>query len=79
MVYRVLLLTKKELVEAGDLPLDLVTDAYRSHRRLEDVEKEHILKVLKVVGGQKGKAAEILGLDPKTLYRKLMSYAAEND
>jgi DNA-binding NtrC family response regulator len=26
------------------------------------------------VGGQRGKAAEILGVDPKTLYRKLLGY-----
>jgi DNA-binding NtrC family response regulator len=45
-----------------------------SGKRLEDVEREHILKVLKEAGGHKGKAAEILGVDPKTLYRKLLSY-----
>jgi DNA-binding NtrC family response regulator len=45
-----------------------------SSRRLEDVEREHILQVLKDVGGQKGKAAETLGIDPKTLYRKLSAY-----
>ena len=39
-------------------------------RKLEDIEREYILKVLKEVGGQKGKAAE-------KLIRKLLDSAFE--
>jgi DNA-binding NtrC family response regulator len=46
-------------------------------RRLEDVEREHILRILKEVGGERGKTAEILGIDPKTLYRKLTGYGVK--
>jgi DNA-binding NtrC family response regulator len=46
-------------------------------RRLEDVERNHILKILCEVGGQRGKAAKILSVDPKTLYRKLAGYGRE--
>ena len=74
VVHRTLLLSRKDVIEPYDLPADLVTDLKGSGKRLEDVEKSHILKVLKEAGGQKGKAAEILGVDPKTLYRKLLSY-----
>ncbi len=74
VVHRTLLLSKNDVIEPSDLPADLITDPKGSGRRLEDVEREYILKVLKEVGGQKGKAAEILGVDPKTLYRKLLSY-----
>ncbi len=74
VIYRTLLLSKKEMIEPDDLPLDLVTDRNGTSKRLEDVEKMHILQILKEVRGQKGRAAEILGLDPKTLYRKLLSY-----
>jgi DNA-binding NtrC family response regulator len=74
VVHRTLLLSKNDVIEPSDLPTDLITDAKVTGRRLEDVEREYILKVLKEVGGQKGKAAEILGVDPKTLYRKLLSY-----
>ena len=38
---------------------------------LEEVERRYILKVLDAVGGQKAAAARILGLDRRTLYRKL--------
>jgi DNA-binding NtrC family response regulator len=38
---------------------------------LEDLQRQHILRVLKFVGGSRGQAAEILGIGRKTLYRKL--------
>ena len=74
VVHRTLLLSKKDLIEPEDLPVDLIETPKVSGRRLEDVEREHIIKVLKEVRGQKGKASEILGVDPKTLYRKLLNY-----
>jgi DNA-binding NtrC family response regulator len=74
VVYRTLLLSGDDAIEPYDLPADLMADLKGSGKRLDDVEKGHILKVLKEAGGQKGKAAEILGVDPKTLYRKLLSY-----
>ena len=74
VVYRVLLLSKSNVIGSDDLPDDLMANPKVSGTRLEDVEREYILKILKEVGGQKGKAAEILGVDPKTLYRKLLSY-----
>ena len=74
VVHRTILLSRNDVIEPYDLPADLVADLKGSGNCLEDVEKSHILKVLKEVGGQKGKAAEILGVDPKTLYRKLLSY-----
>ena len=74
VVHRTLLISKKEILEPEELPPDLVPNSKVTGKRLEDVEREHILKVLKEAGGQRGKAAEILGIDPKTLYRKLLSY-----
>jgi DNA-binding NtrC family response regulator len=38
------------------------------------LEREYILKVLSYTGGQKKRASEILGINPSTLYRKLLSY-----
>jgi two-component system, NtrC family, response regulator HydG len=43
----------------------------KSVETLEDVEEETIRKVLAAVGGNKSKAAKKLGIERKTLYRKL--------
>lgn len=40
----------------------------------EEVEKEYILKALKQTGYNKTKAAQLLGIDRKTLYNKLKHY-----
>lgn len=85
VVHRVLLLSKSDMIEYSDLPADLITGHRTSVgalnltplHRLEDVEREHILRVIKEAGGQRGKAAEILGIDQKTLYRKLLSYGVK--
>ena len=42
---------------------------------LDEVERRHILKVLKHVGGNRTQAAKVLGVDPKTLYNKLKAYS----
>jgi two-component system response regulator HydG len=51
------------VIVAGHDPSELVT--------LEEVEQRYILRVMEAAGGNKSLAAQILGLDRKTLYRKL--------
>ena len=46
-------------------------------QRLVDVEKEHIAKTLKMLNGHRGKTAERLGIDRKTLRSKLKKYGME--
>ena len=41
---------------------------------LEEVERRYILHVLAAVGGSRSQASAILGLDRKTLYRRLKAY-----
>jgi DNA-binding NtrC family response regulator len=41
---------------------------------LSAIEREHVLTVLKSVRGNKTRASRLLGVDRKTLYRKLESY-----
>ncbi len=41
---------------------------------LDELEREYIMKVLHHTSGQKKRASEILGINPSTLYRKLLSY-----
>jgi transcriptional regulator with PAS, ATPase and Fis domain len=43
-------------------------------RRMEDIEREAILKTLKETGGNRTRAAEILGIGLRTLQRKLRDY-----
>jgi len=52
-----------DVVVAGNDPTELL--------RMEEIERRYILHVLKVVQGNKTAAARILGIERKTLYRKL--------
>ena len=54
-----------------------VADASRRHIPLRELERDYILEILRQVNGNKSRAAEILGLDRKTLYRKLEEYRAD--
>jgi DNA-binding NtrC family response regulator len=54
------------VVVAGNDPTELVP--------LEEVERRYILRVLEAVAGNKTAAARVLGLERKTLYRKLERY-----
>jgi DNA-binding NtrC family response regulator len=44
---------------------------------LRDVEKQQIIAALEQTGWHRGKAAEILGISPSTLYRRLRDYHLE--
>ncbi len=57
----------------------LVASASQQQLALRDVERAYVLEVLRSVEGNKTRASEILGLDRKTLYRKLAEYASEPD
>src|SRR5262249_62056094 len=44
---------------------------------LEDVERMHIERILARCGGQKARAATILGINRTTLWKKLRQYGVE--
>ncbi len=46
-------------------------------RTLDEVEREHTLKVLKLADGNKAQAAKLLGIGTATLYRKLKEFGVE--
>jgi two-component system response regulator HydG len=52
----------------------LVTDQVRANPTLDVIEEAYIAWVLNAEGGNKTRAAEVLGIDPSTLYRKLSKY-----
>ena len=55
----------------------LVADRTPGNPTLEVIERAYILYVLQGEGGNKTRAAEVLGIDPSTLYRKLGRYEGE--
>jgi two-component system response regulator HydG len=46
---------------------------------LEEIERRHILRVLEAFDGNKVAASSSLGIDRKTLYRKLLRYGVERE
>ena len=58
-------------VSQGRPSPDLLGDALARGLPLADLERAYIHKVLQSVGGNKARAARILGIDRRTLYRKL--------
>ncbi len=55
----------------------LVADRPTANPTLETIEKAYILWVLSSEQGNKTRAAEVLGIDPSTLHRKLARYGVE--
>ena len=55
----------------------VVAEAAPPNPTMEVVERAYIQWVLQAEGGNKTRAAEILGIDPSTLYRKLNRYGIE--
>jgi DNA-binding NtrC family response regulator len=66
----------------ADLPLHIsgmvsqtgVAEPVGEGRTLEEVERRHILRIIEETGGNHLRAAEILGINRRTLYRKLEKY-----
>jgi DNA-binding NtrC family response regulator len=44
---------------------------------LDEVERRHVLAVLAAVGNSRKRASAVLGVDPKTLYRKLLQWGGD--
>ena len=59
----------ERFVVAANDPTEIVT--------MDELERRYVLRVLSLVGGNKSRAAQVLGFDRRTLYRKLERYGAE--
>jgi transcriptional regulator with PAS, ATPase and Fis domain len=55
-------------------PFEAIASSLPSQISLSELEKQYIQKVLKETGGNKKKAADILGIDRRTLYRMAARY-----
>ncbi|MCO4100972.1 MAG: sigma-54-dependent Fis family transcriptional regulator [Gemmatimonas sp.] len=76
---RAALLATNGVVEATDLPLAADVGAgarptSASVLSLGELEQRHIADVLERTNWHQGRAAEMLGISPKTLYRKIREY-----
>ncbi len=86
VIERAVTLARGERVLPEDLPpavhgsrgdKKVIDDAADRTLPLEEVEKEYILRILDKTGGNKYQAAQLLGIDRKTLYRKLGEIAEQ--
>ena len=83
-VERMVALSKGVLLTVEDLPEQIakprkesaaLTRSREQKLSLREMEREYILETLRETCGNKLRAAEILGLDRKTLYRRLEEYS----
>jgi len=81
-IERAIIMTPHSVIMPHDLPLALVAPppsteqlpSSSNWKTLEQLEREHILKVLDAQQGDENRTADILGIHRKTLQRKLKEY-----
>lgn len=88
--YAVLHARGNEIVP-DDLPVKLQSDQVRSAARsplsalfedlpaLDELERRYLLYVLEVAGGNRTRAAEVLGIDRRTLYRMIERHGVDSN
>jgi transcriptional regulator with PAS, ATPase and Fis domain len=77
-----IVLTGQSTIMPQDLPEAISTDGTikpttNGWKTLEQLEREHILRVLEAYGGDEERAAEVLGVHRKTIQRKLREYGLQ--
>jgi DNA-binding NtrC family response regulator len=74
-IERALVIGKGPEIVAADFPMQLATPQHQpTRRRLEDVARVHIERILEESGWNLSHAAETLGIDRSTLYSKIKAY-----
>jgi DNA-binding NtrC family response regulator len=81
IIERAIILSRHSIILPEDLPwrlriepLEISGASLPSHISLSELERIHIMKILEETGGNKKKAADILGIDRRTLYRMAARY-----
>ena len=81
MVERLVVLSRAQQIDAPDIPTtdqssgeQFFGQATNDSPTLEELEKRYIQLILEKTGGKKEKAAQILGINRRTLYRKEKDY-----
>ena len=84
-IERAAILAETDVIHSHDLPDKLrstspvMASIENSGLTLEELEREHIKRVLDKVEHDKVKAAQVLGIHLSTLYRKVQRYRLDND
>jgi DNA-binding NtrC family response regulator len=82
---RAVVLTKGDAISLSAIPAKvterkaepLVNERAHPNPTLDVIERAYIQWILQTEGGNKTRAAEVLGIDPSTLYRKLSKYEGD--
>nr|MDJ0667679.1 helix-turn-helix domain-containing protein [Desulfobacterales bacterium] len=77
VITKTLIFSEGDTIRPDDLPRHLVLNQQvpaRPLKTLEEMEKNHIIAVLAEAGGNQSRAAEILGINRKTLYKKIHKF-----
>jgi DNA-binding NtrC family response regulator len=85
VIERAVILASSDEIMPEDLPLEVRTQMPATRietgngndsqpANLDELKKKQIISVLEQTGWHQGKASEILGISPSTLYRQLKSY-----
>jgi DNA-binding NtrC family response regulator len=84
-IERAAILAETDVIHSHDLPDKLrspstaaVANLESSGLTLEELEREHIKRVLEKTEGDKAKAAQVLGIHLSTLYRKVQRYRLDD-
>lgn len=85
MIERLIVTSPGPLIEAKDIPLDQLAEDHFFSESTDDIptlanlEKRYMEYILKKTGNKKEKAALILGINRRTLYRKEREYGFVNE
>ncbi len=74
VIGKAVLFAKSAVIKPDDLPSHILANrksAQKLPKTLEEMEREHILTVLEEMSGNQSKTAAILGINRKTLYKKI--------
>jgi DNA-binding NtrC family response regulator len=85
IIERASVLCRKSIISIGDLPADFKKGGQgtgavfqiRLGTSMDDIERDLISRTIEFAGGNKTRAAEMLGVTPKTLYNRLERYSTD--
>ncbi len=83
VVERCIALSNSKIIKRSDLPPHILKNKqekiplFSLQQVSAEAEKDHIVKILRVTQGNRSKAAEILGINRKTLWEKINNYGLD--